>query len=606
MILPHRAKASKAGHLSSLHRSSCSVSNILLLSLISSIFNPALSQGLPSSNFGKYTHKKDSDKDKNDSADLSQTAGQLDKGASRKAASKAPAPGKRSVADAFASVELIESIISRVMNIPQVALTKTTGSQLLAQNIKHENNLQTQQSGQGVNYKLAIRPKEQGKVFASPSPSLQIASRAPQVELGYQSGAPLQAAAAPLRAAAAGGGGAAGQQAGALADDLIASADESNFENWRGNRLSKLALKTEGSVFKQQKPGVWDREESASKDSLAASDGDAGSYSNAGSSASGFSGSSSGPGINSGIRQSEAAWRNSASAKPSARSRLKNSDNVMPQSMPAGTLYVPAGETPARRVPDLNSAVGKFYKLNQQLEEAESAAEQKEQAQSSDLKAKARSVEAHARTAYNNTRSVQIFDQRPASRDLRESNEIASLPNQALLKRLKEDGAGKAAEKKAEYDGRSLGDKLAMLPPNVVTGIPLGNVSLGKSESIVVASLSQIGKLKQQKIRSWTVYTWSKKDKPADDALQLFFRHGQLDAIRVYDGTLIGADFGVTPGDPLERVKERFGEPSFLLPEPGAGSQKNYIYPISQVAFQLSRRAEATPQVVSVLIFSVK
>ncbi len=92
-------------------------------------------------------------------------------------------------------------------------------------------------------------------------------------------------------------------------------------------------------------------------------------------------------------------------------------------------------------------------------------------------------------------------------------------------------------------------------------------------------------------------------------ALQLFFRHGLLDAIRIFDPSLIAPDFGVMPGDTLESVKERFGEPAFMLSEPAGGtSSKNYIYPISQVAFQLARpdiESNQSPQVVSVLIFSV-
>jgi hypothetical protein len=84
-------------------------------------------------------------------------------------------------------------------------------------------------------------------------------------------------------------------------------------------------------------------------------------------------------------------------------------------------------------------------------------------------------------------------------------------------------------------------------------------------------------------------------------------RNGLLDAMRIFDQTLIGPDFGVTLGDSLARVKEKFGEPAFILQEPGPGAGQNYIYPISQVGFQLARPAPGDqPRVVSLLIFNVK
>lgn len=147
-------------------------------------------------------------------------------------------------------------------------------------------------------------------------------------------------------------------------------------------------------------------------------------------------------------------------------------------------------------------------------------------------------------------------------------------------------------------------ETIALLPPNVATGIPL--VSLGTSQMQVASALSNMGQLKEQKINRWSVMTW-KKPETGTTALQLFFRNGLLDAIRIFDPTLVAPDFGVAPGDSLERVKEKFGEPAFLLQEPTSGMGQNYIYPISQVGFQLARGSGNTPpKVVSILIFSVK
>ncbi len=158
-------------------------------------------------------------------------------------------------------------------------------------------------------------------------------------------------------------------------------------------------------------------------------------------------------------------------------------------------------------------------------------------------------------------------------------------------------------ERNSNSDKKEL---IALLPPNVATGIPL--VSLGTSQMQVATALSNMGQLKEQRINHWTVMTWKKPEASGGKtALQLFFRNGLLDAIRIFDPTLVAQDFGVAPGDGLDRVKEKFGEPAFLLQEPAQGLGQNYIYPISQVGFQLARSdAKSPPKVVSVLIFSVK
>jgi hypothetical protein len=148
---------------------------------------------------------------------------------------------------------------------------------------------------------------------------------------------------------------------------------------------------------------------------------------------------------------------------------------------------------------------------------------------------------------------------------------------------------------------------IALLPPNVVTGIPL--IRLGSSEAQASSALAQIGKMKVEQVDNWNVWTWSKPGEK-DPALQLYVRHGLLDAMRIFDRSLIGSDFGVTLGDVLSKVKETFGEPAFMVKEPQPGAGQNYIYPISQVGFQLARPAGAPanqpPRVVSVLIFHVK
>lgn len=146
---------------------------------------------------------------------------------------------------------------------------------------------------------------------------------------------------------------------------------------------------------------------------------------------------------------------------------------------------------------------------------------------------------------------------------------------------------------------------IALLPPNVVSGIPL--VSLGASKAQVVSAFAGLGTISEEKINGWNVLSLYRKAEGKSPALQLFFRHGLLDAIRIFDKSLIAPDFGVSPGDNLAAVKQKFGEPAFLVQEPHPGLGQNYIYPISQAGFQLARTdPSSVPTVISVLIFSVK
>jgi hypothetical protein len=182
-------------------------------------------------------------------------------------------------------------------------------------------------------------------------------------------------------------------------------------------------------------------------------------------------------------------------------------------------------------------------------------------------------------------------------------------------KRAKPAAPAAAAKEEAASPARSINldekkAKLAMadialLPPNVVTGIPL--VHLGSSEQQASGALQSIGSMKQQKVQKWTVWSWARPQAKTGTSLQLYMRNGLLDAMRIFDSSLIGTDFGVNVGDSMARVKEKFGEPAFIVDEPQPGAGRNYIYPISQIGFQLARPAPGDqPRVVSVLIFNVK
>lgn len=148
-------------------------------------------------------------------------------------------------------------------------------------------------------------------------------------------------------------------------------------------------------------------------------------------------------------------------------------------------------------------------------------------------------------------------------------------------------------------------DLVAMLPPNVVTGIPL--VRLGSSASAAVKALANFGAADKQQINGWTVLSLH-RPQTREVSIQLYVKHEMVEAMRIFDKSLIPVDFGVMLGDELPTVKKRFGEPAFILTEQG-GTQagQNYVYPISQVCFQLARTGNcAPPQVVSLLIFNMR
>ena len=305
-------------------------------------------------------------------------------------------------------------------------------------------------------------------------------------------------------------------------------------------------------------------------------------------------------------------------------------------------------------MPELANSLSKFYNINKGLEDVQQYSERIAQAPPSAPAPTPMTVSTSSKkkaSYVNAPREIQIIDERPTVRDFREAPKVQqqlaladaapmptpspSAPSSAapknspsptpvsgsLMRRMdseakrarevgdKPKAKEEVAQKESNYkDADSSSDKkrdlLALLPPNVATGIPL--VSLGTSQTQALNALSAIGQVKEQKIGKWTVLTWKKKDSNYT-ALQLFFRHGLLDAMRIFDQSLVAPDFGAAPGANLEAVKARFGEPAFLLPEPIPGIGQNYVYPISQVGFQFARPVkDSAPQVVSVLIFSVK
>jgi hypothetical protein len=147
---------------------------------------------------------------------------------------------------------------------------------------------------------------------------------------------------------------------------------------------------------------------------------------------------------------------------------------------------------------------------------------------------------------------------------------------------------------------------VAMNAPNVINGIPL--VRLGALAPEAESMLRSTYAIREQQVEGWTVCTGT-KPRSSETAVQLYIKHGMVEAMRVFDPNLIAGELGVRLGDNVQALKSRFGEPAFLIREPSSNSAagQNYVYPISQVSFQLSRVGRtAPPTVVSVLIFNVK
>ncbi|HEY9678991.1 MAG TPA: hypothetical protein V6C76_13360 [Drouetiella sp.] len=157
--------------------------------------------------------------------------------------------------------------------------------------------------------------------------------------------------------------------------------------------------------------------------------------------------------------------------------------------------------------------------------------------------------------------------------------------------------------------GKRPTDLVAMLPPNVITGIPL--VRLGSSAADANRALTSIkgNKVEKQNINGWTVFVMHKANSP-DPAMHVYMRHGLVEALRIFDSGFIAPDFGVQLNDDLQVMKSKFGEPTFMVDEPECPKPArihNYVYPISQVSFEVAQTSPTSPpKVVSILIFTVK
>jgi hypothetical protein len=149
-------------------------------------------------------------------------------------------------------------------------------------------------------------------------------------------------------------------------------------------------------------------------------------------------------------------------------------------------------------------------------------------------------------------------------------------------------------------------DEIALLPITKFSGIPL--VSLGDSEAELSKRLGDVGVVEITVLKPWTV--WSVKKRGSQEcSLQVFTQRGVVEAVRVKDKSVWTNQQGIGLGDEVSIVKEKFGEPAFIIShlpiKPSA--PKVYVYPISQVAFRLEKTANAdAPHIKDIIIFNVK
>lgn len=141
----------------------------------------------------------------------------------------------------------------------------------------------------------------------------------------------------------------------------------------------------------------------------------------------------------------------------------------------------------------------------------------------------------------------------------------------------------------------------AYAPPSMVTGIP--GLTLGSNEYETSRFLANRGDVLKETIDGWKVWTL-RATGSEEPMLQVYIRANQVQGLRIFDRGLTPPGIGVTLGDGLIAMKERFGEPQFVLQESTDRGGKNYVYPVSQVSFQIAKSSgSALPKIVSLLLF---
>ncbi|MBX9692292.1 MAG: hypothetical protein K2Z81_07915, partial [Cyanobacteria bacterium] len=103
-------------------------------------------------------------------------------------------------------------------------------------------------------------------------------------------------------------------------------------------------------------------------------------------------------------------------------------------------------------------------------------------------------------------------------------------------------------------------------------------------------------------VKGWKVL--SLQEDKGRTVLQVYVRNGIVEACRIFDKSYVPTRIGINLDSSLRQMKRKFGEPAFMLGEVGERGVKNYVYPVSQVCFQLARpKDDKDPEVQSLLLF---
>jgi hypothetical protein len=469
-------------------------------------------------------------------------------------------------------VRLLEDIFLRVRNAPQVAMAIATPK--AASPAKDAEDRKARGAAASTNYKLAIRPQEPlSKSTLPPSPTMQVLKAPgekalPQVALGTK-----VASYAPGSS----------NEPGRDGSDM-----------WLGSRYRDLSASSTLSEMQagEKKEGLWEREES--KDNAA----------------------------------------DRIASAPAARPRPAAAPAPMPLHKAVGRFYEAARqldvlderptlrdyrEAPAGASSGSITTTGKAVpgqKIALAPPSTETLQYMKEKAQEQaylPFPRDRRALSAGESASESSRRDAASRLKSPGGLPPANMGKWVHQPgdNQYGMRSDRDEFKRKAARSSLLADKGTFGkydrnELVAMFPPNVVTGTTLIRLGFSQSQSQHALNSMHVTGVKREKIGNWAVWTCSRGNE-STPALQLFLRNSSLYAIRIFDPTLISPQFGVTLGGELGAVKEKFGEPAFILGEPLPGAGQNYIYPINQVGFQLSRSSpNETPRVASILIFNVK
>ncbi|MBS1992193.1 MAG: hypothetical protein JSS83_16840 [Cyanobacteria bacterium SZAS LIN-3] len=225
------------------------------------------------------------------------------------------------------------------------------------------------------------------------------------------------------------------------------------------------------------------------------------------------------------------------------------------------------------------------------------------------MKASLQQAEGYTATLASNARAREESEPTSKQKAVRETRDLAGKDSNEGTNRFSFEAntwGNRGALRKAQASKKEELQRIAFLPPNAVHGI--NGLPLGATTSDTVNFLKARGKVSKVIISGFQIFTLS--NARGEALLQAFVRDNHLEALRLFNPTFVPPQLDVNLGEALPSMKAKFGEPAFILEEPRSKNRsagpiaKNYVYPISQVSFQLSRpNSSSAPCVLSMFLF---